>query len=232
MGVESPLLISLPQRGLRIMPPEETRRNMEAARGGQIVTWSPEERARLRMLVNCTILAKRHPTPKDGVKYMESVDYSRREQLLEMAVDMKETIVESWREINPSQEIAVLLYGSIVKGLVRRGDHPDPSNIDLSVIGTIADSERDELFDSIRSKRCQIQQQILTACPMVESSEKNPGNAGVIIQDVSKLVKGGYGVAKSYITACATPLYDPTGIWRDIEMQTLRAVSQKLIAKK
>ncbi|MCL5970090.1 MAG: hypothetical protein M1450_01135, partial [Patescibacteria group bacterium] len=74
----------------------------------------------------CGILAKRYPKPEQGRKFMESVDYERRKELLEKAVHLSESIVASWKEINPDKPIAIILFGSVAKGLVKQTQNPDP----------------------------------------------------------------------------------------------------------
>jgi hypothetical protein len=143
-------LITLPRRGLQIIPPAHTEQVMRLARrhkaegtrftpAEKIDLWPSSEKTRLRMIKNCKILEKRHPVPEDGKKYMESVDYSQREVLFGYAQELAETIIASWEGIEPQKPIAVLLYGSVAKGLVKGIESLDPSNIDMAVIGDISD---------------------------------------------------------------------------------------------
>lgn len=225
------MLITLPKRGLRIVPPDETRRNMERAKNGEIVHWSEEEKIRLKMVRDCSILAKRHPSPENGQEYMAHVDYGRQEVLTRLAQELTSDIAYQWHRINPNSDIAILLFGSVAKGLVRNADHPDPSNIDLAVIGNIRDIEREKLFDRIKAKRSYVKGQILASCPSISSPEANPGNAGVIIQDISKVVKGDYNVARTYIAGGARPLYDPGSIWKPIETAALHSYESFVASK-
>lgn len=228
-------LISLPKRGLRVIPPAETEANMRLARLRQRVTWSLEEKARLKQLIGCSILEKRYPTREDGEKFMrDEVDYNRREELLRMAHELTSHIIASWDIINPDKDIAVILFGSVAKGLVKKADHPDPSNIDLAVIGDISNEERVELYDRIRSKRKDIQRRIIKNNPNISPEVKqraienqyvdrkeNLGNAGVFIQTPEKVKKNDYSAAMIYIRSNAHALYDPSGIWHRIENETL-----------
>lgn len=223
MKLEAKPLITLPRRGLRIFPPAETAENMRRAKLGEVVLFSDEEKRRLRLLMQCSILKKRYPTPEEGRKFMQDVDYEWRENLREMAQELSDSIVTEWRGINSEQDIAVVLFGSISKGLVKRPDHPDPSNIDMAVIGCMRSSERFQLYDGIRPKRLEIQKRILEHCPVVDSSEPNPGNAGVTIQPMERVLKDNYSQIISYVRSGAEPLYDGSGIWQSLETYALQA---------
>ncbi len=225
-------LITLPRFGIKVVAPEHTARVMALARqhkqeGTRFTTeekanlWPVEEKARLAIMKNCAILAKRYPKPEAGRRYMEDVDYQRREVLLRQAGSLAAHIVEQWREIDPQHDVAVLLFGSVAKGLVKRPDHPDPSNIDLAVVGRITDEQRDELLTRIRPERERLKDEILACVPRLDSQEHNPGNAGVMVQDRSKLTNGQYYGARNYIASGAIPLYDPQGTWRQIEREAL-----------
>lgn len=228
-------LITLPRRGLKIIPPPETQENMRLARSGQKVFWTPEEKTRLRELISCTILEKRYPTKEDGQKFMaQDVDYGRREELLSMALELTNCIVSSWQTINPQKDIAIILFGSIAKGLVKKPTHPNPSNVDLAVIGDFTPEERDRLFDGIRCKRGEIQQKIISGNPNIDPSERNPGNAGVFIQTPNKLSNNDFSATRIYVRSNAQALYDPAGIWKNIEKKALAhfAEMKKLSAVK
>lgn len=215
-------LITLPRRGLRIIPPSETQENMRLVRSGQRVSWTPEEKTRLQQLIKCTILEKRYPTREDGQKFMaQDVDYERREVLLSMALELTSCIVNSWQAINPQKDIAIILFGSIAKGLVKRPSHPNPSNVDLAVIGDFTPEERDKLFDGIRCKRGEIQQKIIDGNPNIDPAETNPGNAGVFIQTPAKLTGNNFSATRVYVRSNAQALHDPAGIWKNIEKKAL-----------
>lgn len=221
------LLISLPKRGIRVIPPQETRDNMQRARLGEVVSWSQDEKIRLRQIINCGILAKRYPTAADGKRFMEEVDYAWRAQLENMAEELTCGIVLKWHQINQKKDIAVVLFGSVAKGLVRKPDHPDPSNIDLAVIGNFSPEERADLFDAIRPMRRDVQKRIISKCPKVETCDTNPGNAGIFIQDADKLSKDHYEPALRYIASNAYALYDPGGIWKQIEKEAISSATAK-----
>ena len=217
------LLITLPKRGLKVIPPQETQQNMARAQAGEVVRWSDSEKARLKLLVSCPILAKRYPDPSIGREFMDEVDYEWRSELLTMSYEMSEDIVQNWNKINSEKDIAVILFGSVAKGLVKKPYSTSPSNIDMAVIGNISDCERESLFDLIRPKRQVIQQRILSQCPYLEYEDKdpNPGNVGVIIQDLSKLTKKKYAPTIGYIASGACTLYDPSGIWSNLEQNAI-----------
>lgn len=204
------------------MPPKETRDNMRRARLGEIVFWSSEEKTRLQQVINCGILAKRYPNSQEGARFMNEIDYKWRDMLEIMAQELTNEIVFKWHKINATKDIAVVLFGSVAKGLVKRPDHPDPSNIDLSVIGNINIYERERLFDAIRPRRKEIQRRITANCSAIETGKPNPGNAGVSIQNIEKLKKDCYEPARRYVASNAYALYDPSGIWKEIETEALK----------
>jgi hypothetical protein len=119
------------------------------------------------------------------------------------------------------------LFGSVAKGLVKHTDHPDPSNIDLTVMGNISPDEREKLMESIRPHRKSVQQWLLSRVPFINSSESNPGNAGVIVQHQDKVKNDNYEPARNYIASGAIALHDPVGIWANIEHQALIATIEK-----
>lgn len=220
--------ITLPETGLRIIAPEETRRNISMAKNSvnrhevkQLITWTDQEKTRIKLLNQNPILRKRFPSNEVGRAMMGNVDYERREELLGYAQELKDEIVESWMDLHTNSDIAVVLFGSVAAGLVRRRDHPDPSNIDLAVIGNISDESKNMLFERIRPKRKEIQQKILSGCPYLNTLEQNPGNAGVFIQDKEKLRKNNFQCALEYIASNAYPLFDDHGIWKVIEQEAL-----------
>lgn len=217
------LLITLPKRGIKIVPFPETIEKMERARRGERVgPWSEEEKLRLKLLTRCGILENRYSTPEEGKEFMKVVDYERRKELLGMACELTDCIIDKWGIINPGKNIAVVLFGSIAKGLVKKSDHSDPSNIDLTVIGMFSPEEKELLFNEIRPKRTEIQERILKDCPnAADRAGLCVGNAGVHIQCPEKLIKNNYSGALEYIKSKATPLYDPSGIWRNLEKEAL-----------
>ncbi len=213
-------LITLPRRGLRIIPPRETMENMVLARSGNHVNpWSERERARLALIKRDTIMRKRFPDPSHGQDLMREVSYSRREELLSMAQELSDKVVAEWRELHPDRAIAVILFGSVAKGLVRNRQHQDPSNIDIAVLGNFSNEERTELLDAIRPARQEIRSRVLETCP--EDVPEGAGNAGVFVQDIDKVINNKFAGAKEYISANAVALYDPAGIWGAIESAAL-----------
>lgn len=216
-------LITIPKRGIKIIPPEETAQKMAAARRGERVgEWSQEEKTRLQLLIESSIMKKRYPTSEDGKQFMEWVDYERRKELFSYAEDLSNHIVGKWKEVNPEQEIAIVLYGSTTRGLVKNPEHPDPSNIDMAVIGEISEEERLALFDAIRPKRHEIQEKILCSCKNIAPEYISQcGNAGVHVQHINKLKVNNYCTTFEYIKARAVALYDPASIWGQIELEAL-----------
>lgn len=231
-------LITLPATGLRIIPPMETQRNMTFAKSGILaelgntMIWSENEKTRLQLLKSNPIYKKRFPQRESGDAYMEAIDYERREKLLEYAIDLTDTIQSSWESINASKPLAVILFGSVATGLVKGCDSPCPSNIDLAVISAFTQEERDQLYDGIRDKRHEIQERILADCRDITSTEANPGNAGVTIQHVAKVVKNGFSGALEYIASSATVLHDPDFLWWTVELHALKTYREKQQSKK
>lgn len=210
-------LISLPRRGVRVIPPRQTADNMKLAREGfSIAPWSEREKARLALIKKDPIMAKRYPDPNSGQALMAEVCYERREELLLLAKDLTGVIVSEWGKISPSKDIAVVLFGSVARGLVRSREHPDPSNIDMSVIGNFPEEERLRLLDAIRPTRQEIRSKIIETCVGQESSGIG-ANAGVYVQNVDKLINNKFACAKEYISSNAFSLYDPSGIWETVE---------------
>lgn len=217
------------ERGITLfLPPQATRNINQTLETGRI----PEtEGVRLSRISSCKILKERHPMPEDGMVYMSQVDYERRNELLQLARNLTTCIVKEWRKIEPGKPIAVVLFGSVAKGLVRRGNHQDPSNIDLAVIGDFTDKEAEQLKDAIRPRRKEAQEIILRSCPLVISDDKNPGNAGVHIQSIKSLNAGDYSGALNHINAGALAIHDPSGVWDEIEKEALSFVTEKALKK-
>lgn len=235
MGKEQqPITITLPRRGLRVFPPAETQEKIARARNGErIEPFSNEEKYRLQRLINCSVLAKRYKSAEAGKRYMEDVDYNWQQELLKKAHWLSKNISAEWQAINPQEHIAILLFGSVAKGLVKRQDHPDPSNIDMVVVGNINPNEKLELLDRIRPARNVIQEEILDHCLNLNSQEANPGNAGVAITNISRLRLNGFSQTRAYITGGAIALHDPLNIWQGLELESIRHdLSHNITAKK
>lgn len=236
-------LITLPKRGVKVIAPEHTQAVMARAKANKLngttftdeekqKLWPEEEKARLKIMTNCGTLKRRYPQKEDGETFMKDIDYQRRDELLDRACDLTVEVVSSWEKLKPETPIAVILFGSVAKGLVKREDHPDPSNIDIAVIGEITKEERNSLLDAIRPKRIEIQNEILAKVPSIDSAERNPGNAGVIVQDMEKLTKENYSQTKNYIASGAVALYDPSGLWQKLEIDALKHEAEKAKGKK
>lgn len=220
-----PPVITLFRRGIKLVPPLETQENMRLIQDGfkGKVQWSLEEKVRLRQIMTCPILERRYPTHEEGQRFMERVDPDRRNELYGLAVDLTEHIVSSWKRINPDKDIAVILYGSIAKGLVKKKDDPDPSNVDLAVLGDFTEEEREKLFDEIRCRRQEIGEILTKECTLIAEDNRGVkgGNAGVNIQNIEKLTKSKYGEVIKYVRSCAFALYDPANIWANLENEAL-----------
>lgn len=220
------LLISLPRRGIKIIPPAETAHKMAQARRGEAVApFSLEERVRLRELISAKILAKRYPTTACGRAFMADVDYEWGNQLLKLSQAFTAALVCAWKEIS-DKPIAVVLYGSISRGLVKRPDHPDPSNIDLAAIAHFTDAEKEEFFAKIRPVREIIRGYILSKTPAVDPDSKG-GNVGVHLNTIRSLEVSNYSSTINYVQAAARSLYDPDDIWKRLENEAIQRAMPK-----
>lgn len=190
-----------------------------------------KESERLWLILNDGTLKKRYPSPKDGLSYMQTVCYERRDALLSLAYEATDTFVKTWQEINPNKPICVVLFGSVAKGLTKYVEHNDPSNIDIAIIGEFTPEETDQFYDAIRPYREKIRQRILEDCKDVHSEEENPGNLGVSIQHISKLSNGHYSGMVNYLGSSAFPLYDPYNMWETIESDALEKLHKKRTTK-
>ncbi len=218
------LLISVPCRGLKILPPSGLESFVEKARRGERVNPPTDlDKIKWALVLYSNILRKRYPTTNSGQEFMTQVCYERLDELTELANSMTMCIVEKWKNIAPDTEIAVILFGSTTRGLVKNSSHPDPSNIDLAVIGNIDDYHKELLYDAIRPTRKSTQEIILKNCSISDNSAdiQNSGNAGVHIQNIEKLTKNDFQQTIEYLKANATALYDPAGIWSGLENEAL-----------
>lgn len=221
--------ITLPRRGVRISAPPQLcevlasiqarRQRHEPLTAEQRQSlWTPDQKARLNLLLRCKILARRFPTREDGNAFMQNVDPLRREEYLGYVEDMTANIVDAWGRVNPNKDIAVVLFGSVARGLVKDAGHPDPSNIDMTIIGAFTKEEKERLFDTIRPKREEIAAKIRASSPNLDYSlNPLPGNVGVYVQNRETLAKDGFGEARVYLASGAFALHDPAGIWKDID---------------
>ena len=199
-------------RGLIItLPPDATASIGRAHANGEELPQN--EQLRLNAINNDCILKKRYPSAKDGKEYMNHVDLKWREVLYQKANLISSQIVEQAKEMG-KEDFAVLIFGSVAKGLTRGQNHPDPSNIDLAVIGEFTEEEREELLNRIR--------------PIRDNEEEKIGsNVGVFVQTPDKLRKSNYGASLMYIGSSARALYDPKGMWAGLEKEALLATSDR-----
>jgi len=220
-------LISLPKRGIQIIPPPETASNMALAsslvKGGAEsprIQWTEREKTRIWLIKNCKILANRYPSKESGKQFMKTVNYRRREELLTMAGELSDHIAETWNQINPDKKIAVILYGSVAKGLVKTPGQSPASDIDLTTIGDFTDSERMQLRARIHTKREEVRDRIV-ASAFVKEGELDIRYAGALVQNATTLTKNNFSDAINYIKSGALALHDPSGIWAEIEANAL-----------
>ena len=202
-------------RGLVItLPPAVTRDISGSISRGENV--NPLQFHRLSLIDNDPILKKRLPQSSDGCKYMDRVDLEWRGQLLKEAKDISLMIRTSVLEVTgfADEDFAIILFGSIAKGLCKSKTDEDPSNIDLSVIGNFSEEQKQAIFDSIRPTRD-------------KGRERIGNNIGVFIQTPEKLVNNAYSSVLQFISSCAQPLYDPGGIWHRLEQEALEYSFQK-----
>ncbi len=223
------ILITIPQRGVRVSPPTEVAVKIAMARNGQRISpWTEQEKIELQIIIDSHTLKRRYPNRHDGLEFMQHVDYERRNTLLGYAKELSSCIVEKWETIAPEKPIAIVLFGSIARGLVKSPHHPDPSNIDLAVIGDFSEQERLDLFDAIRPKRLEMKREILSDCPNFNyNSTECSGNAGVHIQRSEKLIKNNFSLALEYMEGTTISLHDPSGIWEGLQKQAISYVANR-----
>jgi predicted nucleotidyltransferase len=199
--------IPIEARGVVLIPP--------------IITPVPMDPVKRRLVEACPILANRFPSQESGTRFMRDVDYVRRDELFGMAVELSEVIAIKWQETNPPAPIAIILYGSVAKGLVRHPDHPDPSDIDLAVIGTFSDRQQEVLRHRIADKVEEIHDRVVATAPGISSENRERFYACVKMQHRDKLTKNNFSTALNYIQAGAVTLHDPSGLWHSIEQEAL-----------
>lgn len=208
----------LPERGITVtLPPLITQQiSGPIARREDV---DPLQFHRLSIIANDPIMRKRLPSSKDGLEYMTKVDLSWRQELLKEACSMTDAIRTSVPEVTTAcdGDFAVIIFGSISRGLTRNRENEDPSNIDLSIIGNFSEDDRIAIFNRIRPTRDQIAARI-------------GNNVGVFVQTHDKLIKNGYGAMIQYIGACAYALYDPNHIWSKLEEEALAFSKTKTVS--
>lgn len=197
-------------RGIIVtLPPPITEGVTRAAVRGQDIDLLQGQR--LALIDNDSILRKRYPQSSDGCNYMCRVDLGWRGELLKEAEDVTSVIRKSVLKATGflDEDFAIILFGSVAKGLSRRRMDEDPSNIDLSVIGNFSEDQRTDIFDGIRAVR--------------ERGRMRIGNnIGVFIQTPEKLIKDFYAPLIQFIGSCAYPLHDPGNIWKHLEEEALK----------
>jgi len=180
--------------------------------------WTPELKARIQLMLGNRITARRYPERQIGESFMHEVDTERHIELLGLADRMSDHIVSEWQKIDPQKDIAVVLFGSVATGLVKSRLHPDPSNVDLAVVGDFNQEATTSLLNAIKSERTAIGEEIRSTCPNVDRTlDPLPGNVGVFVQRPQILTNDHFGEARVYLASGAYALHDPAGIWAEID---------------
>jgi hypothetical protein len=237
-------LISIPRRGLRHALPESVDTKVRDFRVGSFLhrdvyrrvrpQWSSDDLVRFDLILNSSVLAQRFPHPDAGRKLMGVVDYNYRNELFGYSLDMSK-IIQNAIYTMPSyfdKYYAILLFGSIPRGLVKRPGYFDPSNIDIAVIGNFNSSERDYIFDHIRQDRHDLQDYMLRQNKMWRMPFEQRCNVGVHIQDQGKITGNSFSTALQYISSCAYPLYDNYHVWSEIESDAIAYYNKKFEKKR
>lgn len=191
------------------------------------------EATRRRIIYNDGTLKERYPTPEDGQEFMQHVCYKRRADLLTLAEEYTPEFIENWAKIFHDKPVAVILFGSVAKGLVKHCNEKDPSNIDISILSdNVSGQEREQYLDLIHPLRDEIHAELMKGLAIcsdkIDSPEKNPGNAGVHVQDIQRLSHDFYcGMKTMLLGSCAFPLADPSGLWQRFETAALKDLCKK-----
>ncbi len=233
--------VYLPERGILVELPNHLAQSIQVCPDTGNVSMDPAQRAFVRSVMNNTILRNRFPGREDGAFFMESVSPEWREFLMKKAYEMSDVIVNANRD-QANRDIAVLLFGSVARNLVKRRNYHDPSNIDLAVVGKFeSEQEVNDLYDSIRPARVRISSEITRgekcSCCSVENYDPQKCRAnkvgspaagpydfprvGVSIKTADQAKKSGYINARVWLSGCAKPLYDAQGVWKEIEEEAL-----------
>lgn len=209
MGERAEQMYWIHSRGVAItLPPPITEKISGPISRGECV--DPIQYHRLYLIENNSILKKRLPQDTDGERYMYRVDLKWRERLLEEVQKIAFVIKKSVKEVTgfSDEDFAIILFGSVARGLCRNSSDEDPSNIDISVIGDFSDLDRGEIFERIRPDR-------------EKGGERIGNNIGIFLQTKEKLAKDNYSSVIQFIGACGYALHDPGNIWHNIETEAL-----------
>ncbi len=254
--------IYIPARGVRVeLPPQvlaqskmhehNIHRCSQTCERPAIVPLSWESKYWIIAIQNDRTLRRRYPQEEIGQRFMTQVDHDWRETLYDRALDLTGSIQNAAREIGV-QRFAVVLYGSVARNLVKRPGHPDPSNIDIAVVGSISCQEKDEMYRLIRNDREEVTTRI-------KDEEKNAiearteglaldrvtkaklgridreidpiGRAGVIIRSVPAVKESDYDLVLWYMAGCGQPLYDHDGLWAQLEHEAMPHLALSTLSK-
>lgn len=239
----------LPREGVVVELPSDCSLGIDICPDTGTVKIDPIVRARLNMITHDTILANRYPTREHGERFMEQISPQWRDRLFDQAKIVTQTVINSCQSID-QERIAVILFGSVAKNLVKPPTHPDPSNIDLAVIGFFSKTEKDQLLglvkpvrravteyinavesreikegESFEEKKIIVADPVIKCEPVDDSSMPNQSlvgcRVGVFFQTPETVRCNGYDVAREYVTSCAKALHDPYYIWREIEHEAI-----------
>lgn len=239
-ALEQTKSLYLPERGVVVELPASCYQGINICPESGQVTLDPLIRAQLKAISSEAILQNHYPALEYGENFMGQISPQWRDRLLEQANVVTRSIVKACQSIG-KERFAVLLFGSVAKNLVKFPAHSDPSNIDIAVIGDFIPTEKKDLFDLIRPVRQEVTDSIKRAqfckcetihcrCRIVDqgsapdASRKDllvDSRVGVFIQTPEVLRKDGYGGAREYVASCAKALYDPEGVWGEIEHEVI-----------
>lgn len=145
----------IPRRGLLVELPQSCAQDIKFSSETGNAVLDPMTREQLKNIMNCPILRARYPHVEDGEKFMNSISPQWRDGLLKEAKTMGAAIKTAFWTIG-KKSFATILYGSVAKNLVKSLIHPDPSNVDIVVIGDFDTQEKLEIMDLIRPTRQEI----------------------------------------------------------------------------
>src|SRR5579884_1622392 len=213
--------VYIPERGVRVELPPQCSVFSNPKSGDVLISHSEIER--IKAIMKDPTLKKRYPKPEDGQAFMMETSPEWRSYLLSRS---KEAAAEiGWNcERMGYERFAVVLFGSVSRNLVKHPKHPDPSNIDLAVIGEFSPYSREPIFDRIRPLR----EHLTSEINQNEGRYNEDGNferLTVLVQPIDNVRSMDYFSVRTHISACARPLYDPTSLWNELEKEAMPYVA-------